>query len=157
VEGCESIGSRGRGEEVFARARVRGDVDPHCSGSGARETDGGAIVIEVRASALFECLGGWIDVSCLAVRPYVKQAEEVSADSLGGRRDCREEEELALVVVVLIVVELLLNGGIQSSVEVASLALSHALSGAATSIRKGDKAPFAFDVGVPQRPVWFWA
>jgi hypothetical protein len=31
------------------------------SGLGAREADGGAIVIEVRASALFECLGGWID------------------------------------------------------------------------------------------------
>jgi hypothetical protein len=49
-------------------------VDPHCSGLGAREADGGAIVIEVRASALFECLGGWIDdahacevVCCLAV------------------------------------------------------------------------------------------
>ena len=106
----------------FARALVRGDVDPHCSGLGAREADGGAIVIEVRASALFECLGGWIDdathacevVCCLAVRQYVKQAEEVSADSPGGRRDCRKEEEIALVVVVLVVVELLLEGGIQS-------------------------------------------
>ena len=108
---------------------MRGDVDPHCSGLGAREADGGAIVIEVRASALFECLGGWIDdahafevVCCLAVRQYVKQAEEVSSDSPGGRRDCREEEEIvaeiALVVVVLVVVELLLNGGIQSSVDV---------------------------------------
>ncbi len=113
----------------LARALVRGDVDPHCSGLGAREADGGAIVIEVRASvmhsALFECLGGWIDdahacevVCCLAVRQYVKQAEEVSADSPGGRRDCREEEEIALVVVVLVVVELLLNGSIQSSVDV---------------------------------------
>jgi hypothetical protein len=54
----------------------------------------------------------------LAVRQHVKQAEEVSADSPGGRRDCREEEEIALVVVVLVVVELLLNGGIQSSVDV---------------------------------------
>ena len=67
-----------------------------------------SIVIEVRASALFECLGGWIDdahacevVCCLAVRQYVKQAEEVSADDPGGHRDCREEEEIALVVVVL--------------------------------------------------------
>ena len=42
----------------FARTLVRGDVDPHCSGLGAREADGGAIVIEVRASALVECLGG---------------------------------------------------------------------------------------------------
>ncbi len=60
---------------LFARALVWCDVDPHCSGLGAREADGGAIVIEVRASALFECLGGWIDdahacevVCCLAVR-----------------------------------------------------------------------------------------
>ena len=87
---------------LFARALVRGDVDPHCSGQGAGEADGGAIVIEVRASALFECLGGWIDdahacevVCCLAVRQYVKQAEEVSSDSPGGRRDCREEEDCA--------------------------------------------------------------
>jgi hypothetical protein len=57
-------------------------------------------------------------VCCLAVRHYVKQAEEVTADSPRGRRDCREEEEIALVVVVLVVVELLLNGGIQSSVDV---------------------------------------
>ena len=125
MEGCESSGGRGRGEGFFARALVRGDVDPHCSGLGAREADGGAIVIEVRASALFECLGGWIDdahacevVCCLAVRQYVQQAEEVSADSPGGRRDCREEEEIAVVVVVLVVVELLLDGGIQSSVDV---------------------------------------
>jgi len=125
VEGCERSGGRGRGEGFFARALVRGDVDPHCSGLGACEADGGAIVIEVRASALFECLGGWIDdahacevVCCLAVRQYVKQAEEVSADDPGGHRDCREEEEIALVVVVLVVVELLLNGGIQSSVDV---------------------------------------
>ena len=104
---------------------MRGDVDLHRGGLGAREADGGAIVIEVRASVLFECLGGWIDdaracevVCCLAVRQYVKQTEKVSADSPGGRRDCREEEEIALVVVVLVVVELLLDGGIQSSVDV---------------------------------------
>ena len=125
MKGCESSGGRGRGEGFFFEGVVRGDVDPHCIGLGAREADGGAIVIEVRASALFECLGGWIDdahacevVCCLAVRQYVKQAEEVSADSPGGRRDCREEEEIALGVVVLVAVELLLDGGIQSSVDV---------------------------------------
>ena len=31
---------------LFARALVRGDVDPHCSSLGAREADGGAIVVE---------------------------------------------------------------------------------------------------------------
>jgi hypothetical protein len=121
----EVVGLGNVARVFFARALVRGDVDPHCSGLGAREADGGAIVIEVRASALFECLGGWIDdahacevVCYLAVRQYVKQAEEVTADSPGGRRDCREEEEIALVVVVLVVVELLLNGDIQRSVDV---------------------------------------
>ena len=53
------MGKRGvRVLVLFARALVRGDVDPHCSGLGAREADGGAIVIEVQDSALFECLGG---------------------------------------------------------------------------------------------------
>ena len=125
MEGCESSGGWERGEGFFSRALVRSDVDPHCSRLGAREANGGAIVIEVRASALFECLGGWIDdahacevVCFLAVRQYVKQAEEVSADSPGGGRDCLEEEEIWLVVVVLVVVELLFNGAIQSAVEV---------------------------------------
>ena len=98
---------------LFARVFVWGDVGPHCSGLGAREADGGAIVKEVRASALFECLGGWIDDAHAC-----EVAEKVSADSPGGRRDFREEEEIALVVVVLVVVELLLEGGIQSSVDV---------------------------------------
>jgi hypothetical protein len=73
---------------LVARALVWGDVDPHGGGPGARDADGGAIVIEVRASALFECLGGWVEdahacevVRCLTMRQYVKQTEEVSADS----------------------------------------------------------------------------
>ena len=37
---------------LFARALVRGDVDPHCGGLGAREADGGATVIELRSSAM---------------------------------------------------------------------------------------------------------
>ncbi len=41
---------------LFARALVWGDVDPHCGGVGARNADGGAIVIEVRASTLFVSL-----------------------------------------------------------------------------------------------------
>jgi hypothetical protein len=72
----------------FARARVLGDVDPHGGGLGACEADGGAIVIEVRASALFVCLGGRVEdahsceiVRCLAMRQYLKQTEEVSTDS----------------------------------------------------------------------------
>ena len=55
------VGVRNVVRWFFSRALVRGDVDPHCSGLDAREADGCAIVIEVRASALFECLGGWID------------------------------------------------------------------------------------------------
>ena len=45
--------------KVFcARTFVWGDVDPHGDGLGAGESDGGAIVVEVRAPALFVCLGG---------------------------------------------------------------------------------------------------
>jgi len=54
------VGVRDVVSGLFARALVWGDVDPHGGGPGARDADGGAIVIEVRASALFECLGGWV-------------------------------------------------------------------------------------------------
>ena len=40
-----------------ARAFVWGDVDPHGSGLGAGEPDGGAVVVEIRAPALLVCLG----------------------------------------------------------------------------------------------------
>jgi hypothetical protein len=73
---------------LFARALVWGDVDPHGGGLGACEADGGAIVIEVRASALFVCLCGRVEDAhsceldrCLAIRQYVKQTEKVSTDS----------------------------------------------------------------------------
>jgi hypothetical protein len=36
---------------------VRGDVDPHGNGLGTCEANGGALVVEVRSSALLECLG----------------------------------------------------------------------------------------------------
>ena len=42
----------------FEWAFLWGDVDPHGDGLGAGESDGGAIVVEVRAPALFVCLGG---------------------------------------------------------------------------------------------------
>ena len=38
---------------LFSRALVWGDVDPHCGGLGARNADGGAIEIEVRARCLY--------------------------------------------------------------------------------------------------------
>jgi hypothetical protein len=67
---------------------VWGDVDPHGSGLCARDADGGAIVIEVRSSALFECLGGWVKdahacevVRCWTMRQYLKQTEKVSTIS----------------------------------------------------------------------------
>ena len=40
-----------------ARAFVWGDVDPHGSGLGAGEPDGGAVVVEIHAPALLVCLG----------------------------------------------------------------------------------------------------
>ena len=65
---------RGFSEWAF----VWGDVDPHGGGLGAGEPDGGTVVVEVRASALFESLGGGVEeahacevVVCLAVRQYV--------------------------------------------------------------------------------------
>jgi hypothetical protein len=54
----------GVGDEVsglFARALVWGDVDPHgVAWAHAMPVDGGAVVVEVRASTLFVCLGGWV-------------------------------------------------------------------------------------------------
>ena len=62
----------------FEWAFVWGDVEPHGGGLGAGEPDGGTVVVEVRASALFESLGGGVEeahacevVVCLAVRQYV--------------------------------------------------------------------------------------
>ncbi len=40
-----------------ARAFVWGNVDPHGSGLGAGEPDGGAVVVEIHAPALLVCLG----------------------------------------------------------------------------------------------------
>ncbi len=54
----EIVGVRDVLRGLFARALVWGDVDPHSGVLGARNADGGAIVIEVRASTLFEGRGG---------------------------------------------------------------------------------------------------
>lgn len=43
---------------LSAKALVWGDVDPLGSGLGARYADDSMIVVEVRASTLFECRGG---------------------------------------------------------------------------------------------------
>ena len=40
----------------------------------------------------------------MAVGQYVKQTEEVTADSPGGRHDGGKKEEVAIVVVVLVIV-----------------------------------------------------
>ena len=84
-----------------ARAFVWGDVDPHGGGLSASEPDGCTVVVEVRATALFEGLRGWVEeahacevIVCLAVGQYVKQTEEVAADSPGGRHDGGKEEEV---------------------------------------------------------------
>jgi hypothetical protein len=44
-----------------ARASVWGDVDPHGDGLGAGEPDGITVVVEVRASAMFESLDGGVE------------------------------------------------------------------------------------------------
>ena len=45
----------------FARTFVWGDVDPHGDGLGAGEPDGITVVVEVRASAMFESLDGGVE------------------------------------------------------------------------------------------------
>jgi hypothetical protein len=45
---------------LSAAALVWGDVNPHGGGLGTRYADGSTIVVEVRASTLFECRGGWV-------------------------------------------------------------------------------------------------
>jgi len=60
VEGCGSGSDRGRGEGAFCEGACVGDVDPDGGGLGARYADGGVIVVEVRSSTLFVCLGGWV-------------------------------------------------------------------------------------------------
>jgi hypothetical protein len=56
----EVVGVGDRVGGLFARALVWGDVDPHGGGLGAQYADGGAIVIDVRASTFFVCLWGWV-------------------------------------------------------------------------------------------------
>ena len=51
--------------EFFEWAFVWGDVDPHGGGLGAREPDGCTVVVEVRATALFEGLGGGVEEACV--------------------------------------------------------------------------------------------
>ncbi len=65
-------------EAVPVPFRHRGDVDPHVGGLGACEPDGCTVVVEVRATVLFESLGGGVEeahvceeVVCLAVGQYV--------------------------------------------------------------------------------------
>ncbi len=61
MKGCGRGGGRGRGEGVFEWAFVWGDVDPHGGGLGACEPDGCTVVVEVRATVLFEGLGGGVE------------------------------------------------------------------------------------------------
>ena len=82
------MGVGGLVREFFEWAFVWGDVDPHGGGLGACEPDGCTVVVEVRATALFEGLGGGVEeahacevVVCLAVGQYVKQTEEVTTVS----------------------------------------------------------------------------
>ena len=74
----EEVGVGDVVREFFEWAFVWGDVDPHDGGLGACEPDGCTVVVEVRAMALFESLGGGVEeahacevVVCLAVGQYV--------------------------------------------------------------------------------------
>ena len=65
VEGvCRDVEEVKVGDVVrvfFEWAFVWGDVDPHGGGLGEGEPDGSTVEIEVRASALFESLGGGVE------------------------------------------------------------------------------------------------
>ena len=66
VEACvwrevEVVGVGDESSLFSARAFVWGDVDPHGGGLGACEPDGCTVVVEVRATALFEGLGGGVE------------------------------------------------------------------------------------------------
>ena len=87
----EEVKVGGEVREFFEWTFVWGDVDPHGGGLSAGEPDGCTVVVEVSAASLFEGLRGGVEeahacevVVCLAVRQYVKQTEEVAADSPGG-------------------------------------------------------------------------
>ena len=74
----EEVGVGGEVREFFEWAFVWGDVDPHGGGLGACEPDGCMVVVEVRATALCEGLGGGVEEAhacevlvCLAVGQYV--------------------------------------------------------------------------------------
>ena len=121
----EEVKVGGEVREFFEWTFVWGDVDPHGGGLSACEPDGCTVVVEVRATALFEGLRGGVEeahacevVVRLAVGQYVKQTEEVAADSPGGRHDGGKEEEVALVVVVLVIVKLCFDSGIERAVGV---------------------------------------
>ena len=64
--------------EFFEWAFVWGDVDPHGGGLGACEPDGCTVVVEVRATALFEGLGGGVEEA--------HACEVVVLDSMYSRR-----------------------------------------------------------------------
>ena len=74
----EEVGVGDVVREFFEWAFVWGDVDPHGGGLGAGKPDGCTVVVEVRATALFEGLGGGVEEAhacevlvCLAVGQYV--------------------------------------------------------------------------------------
>jgi hypothetical protein len=55
------VGVGGVVREFFEWVFVWGDVDPHGCGLGACEPDGCTVVVEVRATELFEGLGGGVE------------------------------------------------------------------------------------------------
>ncbi len=57
----EEVGVGGEVREFFEWAFVWGDVDPHGGGLSASEPDGCTVVVEVRATALFEGLRGGVE------------------------------------------------------------------------------------------------
>ena len=72
------MGVGGVVREFFEWVFVWGHVDPHDSGLGVCEPDGCTVVVEVRATALFEGLGGGVEEA--------HACEVVVLDSMYSRR-----------------------------------------------------------------------
>ncbi len=64
----EEVGVGGEVREFFEWAFVWGDVDPHGGGLSGSEPDGCTVVVEVRATVLFEGLRGGVEEAHACVR-----------------------------------------------------------------------------------------
>jgi hypothetical protein len=126
VEGCESGGGRGRGEGTFCQdscvgrcrsslqwpGHTRGQWQRDCNRSTTSGRIGGDFF------RLLYILSHHPAANYFTRMDIINPSPQAFKQHRGSYFLCREEDEIALAVVVLVVLELLLDGGIQSSVDV---------------------------------------